>query len=244
MNEVKGHIHSFETCGTVDGPGIRVVVFFQGCALRCLYCHNPDTHSLNQGMVMTADQVMEEIIKYKSFMKYSKGGVTFTGGEPLLQPEFLAQLLTKCRDAGIHTAIDTSGFPEGAKVYDCLNLADMVLLDIKATESDLYFKLTHGDLQFTLKKLAYLEEHKIATWIRYVLVPGWNASDIYIHQLGNLLKDKKCVQRVQVLPLHHLGEYKWESLGVPYALKDSAVPTQAEVDRVHEILKEYHLTLG
>jgi pyruvate formate lyase activating enzyme len=193
---------------------------------------------------MSVDQVMEELVKYKSFMKYSKGGVTFTGGEPLLQPDFLKQLLLKCKDEGIHTAIDTSGFPEGPKVYDCLNLADMVLLDIKATEPDLYFKLTHGDLQFTLKKLAFLEEHNIATWIRYVLVPNWNAADKYIHQLGSLLANKKCVQKVQVLPLHHIGEFKWESLGIPYALKGSPVPTKAEVENVHTILKSYGLVLG
>jgi pyruvate formate lyase activating enzyme len=244
MNLGPGRIHSFETCGTVDGPGIRVVVFLQGCALRCLYCHNPDTHSLNEGKIMTADEVLIEICKYKSFMRYSKGGVTFTGGEPLLQPDFLKELLLKCREAGIHTAIDTSGFPEGPKVYDCLRATDLVLLDIKATEGDLYFKMTRGDLQFTLKKLEFLEEYNIPTWIRYVLVPEYNASDKHIHQLGKLLKNKKCVQKVQILPLHHFGEYKWESMGLPYALKGVAVPTKAEVDRVQSILKSYDLVLG
>lgn len=244
MNQNVGRIHSFETCGTVDGPGIRVVVFFQGCALRCLYCHNPDTHSLHDGQEITTDQVMAEILKYKSFMRFSKGGVTFTGGEPLLQPDFLKSLLLKCRETGIHTAIDTSGFPEGPVVYECLQLADMVLLDIKATEPELYHQLTHGDLSFTLKKLQFLEEQQIPTWIRYVMVPNWNAEDKYIHQLGELLKNKKCVQKVQLLPLHHIGEYKWESLKIPYALKDNPVPSRAEVDHVQSILTSYGLVMG
>jgi pyruvate formate lyase activating enzyme len=198
---------------------------------------------MSEGVLMSSEQVMFELRKYKSFMKYSKGGVTFTGGEPLLQPDFLKELLLKCKEEGIHTAIDTSGFPEGPKDYECLSLADLVLLDIKATEGPIYFKLTHGDLQFTLKKLEFLENKKILTWIRYVLVPQWNLADHYIHQLGNLLKDKQCIQKVQVLPLHHIGEFKWESLGIPYALKGLPVPSKEELENVHNILSSYGLNV-
>lgn len=240
---INARIHSVETCGTVDGPGIRFVVFFQGCALRCMYCHNPDTHSLKDGVGRTTEDIFSEIIKYKSYMHYSHGGVTFTGGEPLLQPLAVKDLIHKCKSEGIHTAIDTSGFPDGPEVYECLNLADLILLDIKATDSTIYHKMTQGDLQKSLDKLEYLEKINKKTWIRYVLVPGWTDQESQLHSLGKLLQNKKCIEKVQVLPLHHMGEYKWEQLGKSYPLKNSPIPTKTEIENSHNILKQYGLVV-
>ncbi len=239
--QIYARIHSIETCGTVDGPGVRFVVFFQGCALRCLYCHNPDTHSLKDGTLMSTDELFQEIVKYKSYMHYSHGGVTFTGGEPLLQPKPLYDLIIKCKSEGLHTAIDTSGFPHGEEVNKCLNAADLILLDIKSTNPDKYHRLTQGVLAPTIEKLNFLEHINKKTWIRYVLVPEWTDSEKDIRDLGELLRGKHCVEKVQVLPLHHMGEYKWEQMKLEYQLKGLPIPTQEQILKTQNILKEYEL---
>jgi len=215
---------------------------------------------LKEGIEKTTDELFQEILKYKSYIHYSHGGVTFTGGEPLLQAHAVKDLILKCRAAGIHTAIDTSGFPEGPEVYECLTLADLILLDIKSADATIYHQLTQGELNRTLEKLEFLEknyrqknseaktgvsaetsEWRTKVWIRYVLVPKWTDKTEHIVALAKLLQGHQCVEKIQVLPLHHMGEYKWEQLGRVYPLKGTPVPTKEEVEKVHQIFKEYHL---
>jgi len=242
ISPILAHIHSYESCGTVDGPGVRFVVFFQGCSLRCRYCHNPDTHNMRDGTDVSTDVLFDEILRYKSYMHYSHGGVTFTGGEPLLQAKAVKDLLLRCRESGIHTAIDTSGFPEGPDVLECLRLADLILLDIKSSDPATYYQLTQSEphaLQRTLNKLSLLEELNKKTWIRYVLVPGWTDQEAHVHGLGQLLQGKQCVEKVQVLPLHHMGAYKWEQIGKTYPLKGSPIPSTEAVEKVLHILRSY-----
>src|SRR5690554_5027135 len=166
-----GKIHSLESFGTVDGPGIRFVVFMQGCPLRCLYCHNPDTWDTSQGKEYSVADLMREIRKYKTYMKSSGGGVTFTGGEPLLQAEFLSQVAKACKDENIHVAVDTSGFILNDYVKELFKYTDLVLLDIKSYDKDVYHSLTGARLEPTLKTLDYLKEQDIKVWVRYVVVP-------------------------------------------------------------------------
>lgn len=240
---IKGRIHSIETCGTVDGPGIRYVIFTQGCPLRCQYCHNPDTWNKDGGQVYTIDELMEDILKYKSYMKFSKGGVTISGGEPLLQPEFVKELFMRCKEEGIHTALDTSGFIPLQKAKDVLEYTDLVMLDIKNMIPERYKEITNVPLAPTLEFARYLEEKGIPMWIRYVLVPGLSDNEESLHSLGQFLKDFKHLERLQLLPFHKMGEYKWEELGHEYKLADTDEPTEQQYNHASDILKQYDLPL-
>ena len=231
MSEIKARIHSIETCGTVDGPGIRTVLFFQGCPLRCQYCHNPDSWNPKDGKDQTIDELFTEIQKYKNFMRFSNGGITITGGEPLLQTPAVAALLKKCKQAGIHTALDTSGFIFNDAVKELLQDVDLVLLDIKNFDPNVYKNLTGVKLDATLQFLEYLTEKNIETWLRYVLVP--NLTDNYesIEALSKHLSQRKNIARIEVLPFHKIGEYKWQELGLAYKLTDTSEPTQESINR-------------
>lgn len=237
MNE-KGRIHSLESFGTVDGPGIRFVVFMQGCPLRCRFCHNPDTWDVNKGKEYTPEQLMEEIKRYKSFMDYSGGGVTFTGGEPLLQATFVAVICKMCREQGISVAIDTSGFIWNEHVARALEYTDLVLLDIKNYDPNVYRMITGGALSPTLKLLDYLREKDIKTWIRYVLVPGLTDNTDSIRQLAGFLFNYPNVEKVELLPFHKMGEYKWKELDLDYKLYDTPEPDTALLEEVKKILEE------
>lgn len=229
-------IHSIETCGTVDGPGIRYVIFFQGCPLRCQYCHNPDTWNPSLGTEMTLDELLADIKKYRSYMKHSGGGVSATGGEPLMQADFVAELFRELRRMGIHTALDTSGFANMESAKKVLEHTDLVLLDIKSYNKQTFERVTSVPLDPTLRFAQYLKEHNIPAWIRFVLVPGLTDNLEDIKKLGAYIKTLSNVERVEVLPFHKMGEYKWESLGLPYQLTDTPAPDAELVAKVRAIL--------
>lgn len=233
---MEGRIHSLESCGTVDGPGIRFVVFMQGCPLRCQYCHNADTWDTKGGTVYTAEALMEEIKKYKSYMKFSGGGVTFTGGEPLLQAEFLREVCKLCQKQGISTVIDTSGFVFTEEAKQLLEFTDMVLLDIKNFDEAVYKKVTGVSLSPTLQFLDYLREKQIKTWVRYVLVPELTDNLDSIKKLALHLKEYDNVERIELLPFHKMGEFKWKELGLSYQLEEIEPPSSDLVEKVTSLL--------
>ena len=212
MAEIKGKLHSFESCGTVDGPGIRFIVFTQGCPLRCKYCHNPDTWKMKDAKYeRTTDFVMNEILKYRGFFA-NNGGVTVTGGEPLMQPDFVEELFMKCKKEGIHTALDTSGYIFDERVKEVLKYTDLVLLDIKCMNSNEYKELTGVDLDPTLKFAKYLSDIGKPMWIRHVLVPGITDRDEYLENLADFVKELKSVEKVEILPFHKMVSLNGKSL--------------------------------
>jgi len=231
-----GRIHSFESCGTVDGPGIRFVVFMQGCALRCQFCHNPDTWDTTKGIEYTPDQLVDEIIKYKSYMNYSGGGVTFTGGEPLLQSEFILEVCKRCKEQDISVAIDTSGFVWNNVVKEILEYTDIVLLDIKNYNPLLYKTVTGVPLAPTLEFLDYLREKNINTWLRYVLVPQLTDNLDSIRQLSEHLDQYPNVSKIELLGFHKMGEFKWKELGLDYKLSNTKEPSEKLLQEVKVIL--------
>ncbi len=219
-----GYIHSVESFGTVDGPGIRMVVFFQGCPMRCKYCHNPDTWKTGSGTEMTADELLERYDKNKEF--YSNGGLTVTGGEPLIQIDFLTELFEKAKKRGIHTCVDTSGVtynPHSQQAIDKLDklmeFTDLVMLDIKHIDSAEHKELTaHGNeniLDFAL----YLEKKRIPVWIRHVVVPGITDDPVHLEKLGSFIGSLSNLKALDVLGYHTLGVSKYKMLGIPYPLE-------------------------
>lgn len=237
---MKGLIHSFETFGTKDGPGIRFVLFLQGCPLRCLYCHNPDTWKQSDSKYeLNPEEVMSEILKIRPFLR--KGGVTVSGGEPLLQAEFVLELFKLCKDNGLHTAVDTSGFVLNDKVREVLKYTDLVLLDIKHINPDKYKDLTARPLEPTLKFIEYISEINKPVWIRYVLVPGFTDDEKDLNQWATYVSRFENVERVDILPFHQMGIHKWEQLGEQYKLKDVPAPTRLEVEKAEDIFRSYGL---
>ncbi|MFB7241509.1 pyruvate formate-lyase 1-activating enzyme [Streptomyces populi] len=229
-----GRIHSWDLSTGVDGPGTRFVLFVNGCPLRCLYCANPDTWHMRDGKEATVDEVMAEIEKYRPFITAAGGGVTVTGGEPLLQPAFTGEVLRRCKEAGLHTAVDTSGFL-GSRADDRLLAdTDLVLLDIKSFDVDAYRKLTGGELAPTLNFATRLDRLGIPVWIRYVLVPGHTDAPETVDGLARFLSGLGNVDRVDVLPFHKMGAPKYEALGIPFPLRDNPVPDPALTERVRE----------
>jgi len=222
-----GRIHSLESFGTVDGPGIRFVVFMQGCPLRCLYCHNPDTWEVKRETpyLLEPEALLAEVLRYKNFI--AKGGVTVTGGEPLLQPEFLKEFFRLCRENGIHTALDTSGYICSGKALEVLEQVDLVLLDIKTIDAGLHPRLTAVKLDNTLRFLDELEKRGIPVWIRHVIVPGLTDDDEALSKLAEYISSYNVVQKAELLPYHTMGAYKYEAQGLDYKLK-GVEPLSAE----------------
>jgi pyruvate formate lyase activating enzyme len=237
MNAV-GRIHSLESFGTVDGPGIRFVVFMQGCPLRCRFCHNPDTWEVNKGAIYTPEQLTQEIMKYKSYMEFSGGGVTFTGGEPLLQAEFILEVCKLLKPEGIPVAVDTSGYVWNDTVKEVLEYTDLVLLDIKNYDPVVYETVTGVPLEPTLKLLDYLREKNIKAWIRYVLVPQLTDNLASIRKLSEHLSSYSNVTKIELLPFHKMGEYKWKELGLTYTLGDTKEPEKELLMTVKEIFEQ------
>lgn len=216
---LKGRVHSMESMGLVDGPGVRTVVFLQGCKLRCAYCHNPDTWGLDGGTEMTPEELLRKIMRYKPYFERSGGGVTFSGGDPLLQPEFLLEMLRLCKEEGIHTAIDTAGYGFGE--YDeILKYTDLVLLDIKHVDDIGYKNLTGRSKKGFNEFLHAVQKSNTKIWIRHVVVPGMTDSKEHIARLEEIIKGIKNVVKVELLPYHTLGVQKYEKLGIPYRLKN------------------------
>lgn len=230
-------VHSIETFGTVDGPGIRFVLFLQGCYLQCKYCHNRDTWDLKGGEPKSLDDILEKIKRYKNYMMLSGGGVTVTGGEPFLQVKFLIELFKKLKEEGIHTCIDTSGIVAITDdVKELLKYTDLVLLDIKHIDDEKCKKLVGVSNKRELEFAQYLSENNIKIWIRQVLVPGYTDDEEDLKRLKKFIKSLKTVENVQILPYHSMGKFKWEKLGNKYELEDVRDANQNDVDRVKMIL--------
>jgi len=236
MGKIKGKLHSYESCGTVDGPGLRYVIFTQGCPLRCKYCHNPDTWKLADATYEeSAEFVFKEISRYKPFFR-NGGGMTMTGGEPLMQPKFAREVFKLCKEDGIHTAVDTSGFYLNDEVKETLKYVDLVLLDLKCIDPEIYKDLTKVDLEPTLKFAKYLAEIGKPVWIRHVLVPGITDRDDLLEELADFMATLGNIEKVEILPYHSLGEYKWQEMGMDYELKGVEAPSQERVENAKKII--------
>ncbi len=224
---VKGFVHSVETFGTLDGPGVRYVMFLQGCPLRCRYCHNPDTWKARGKELSDSAEVVEKLLSYRSFI--SSGGVTVSGGEPLMQSEFTLDILRRCRREGIHTAIDTAGSVPLEKSRKILDEADLVLLDIKSLDNEQCIALTGHGNEHTLSTLEYCESIGKKVWLRHVLVPGWTLETGRLEKLAAYLKNFTCIEQVELLPYHSMGLHKWEQMNLVYSLKDVKEPGSREL---------------
>ncbi len=234
-----GNIHSFETFGTVDGPGVRFVVFLQGCILRCKYCHNPDTWNFALGNSYTAEEIIKRFLRNKEF--YETGGITVTGGEPMCQLDFLIELFTLAKSKGIHTCLDTSGimFDKSRldKIDELLNVCDLVMLDIKHINDSEHIKLTGKSNKSILAFAKYLNEKQSKMRIRYVLVPTITDNERDLIELGKFLKPFTNLEKIEVLPYHTLGKVKYESLGIKYPLEDIPEATQDMVKKALQIIE-------
>ena len=235
MREIFGNIHSIETCGTVDGPGIRFVVFMQGCPMRCMYCHNPDTWGLNDNKKMSAAQILD---KYDGVKEFCKGGITVTGGEPLLQTDFVVELFKKAKEKNIHTCLDTSGIMfDGSQKYDeLIKYTDLIMLDIKHIDDDEHKKLTGHSNKNVLKFAKYLSENNVPVWIRHVVVPEITFDEKYLKELGKFLKTLKNIEALDVLPYHDMGVNKYKTLGLDYPLKNIKPLSKEDTIRARDII--------
>lgn len=236
-----GRIHSMESLGTLDGPGIRFVIFLQGCPLRCVYCHNPDCLEPFGGIAVTVDDLMREINKYRSYMLFSGGGVTASGGEPLVQSDFVEELFKQCKHQGLHTTLDTSGFVNLSAAKPVLRFADLVLLDIKSFDPEIYERVTKVPITPTIRFAKHLREINKRTWIRFVLVPHLTDSPQNVEGLARFVSTLDNVELVEILPFHKMGEYKWEELGYEYELKSASPPSPEKLQAVKDVVKSYGL---
>ena len=236
--ETKGKVHSFETFGTVDGPGIRFVVFMKGCPLKCKYYHNRDTWSADNAQLYTAEEVMAEVRKYRNFINSSKGGVTVSGGEALIQPQFILELFKKCKEEGIHTAVDTSGYVNIEDVKEVMEYTNLVLLDLKHADALKHQDLTGVDNAKIKQFTQYLSDINKAVWIRYILIPGYTDDEADLLAAYEYLKKFKNIEKIEVLPYHSMGKIKWDNLNVEYPLEGVRAPTADEVERARNILTD------
>lgn len=241
---MQGRIHSLESFGTVDGPGVRFVVFVQGCPMRCAYCHNPDTWEMNGGTLMEPEYIIEQYERNISF--YKGGGITVTGGEPLMQVDFLIDLFTLAKKKGIHTCIDSSGIaykPNGnpewlAKLDKLMTLTDLVMLDIKHIDPEKHKELTSQPNEGILAFAAYLNEKNVDMWIRHVIVPGLTDDDEYLYKLGYFIGQFKNLKALDALPYHTMGENKYQKLGIEYKLKGVPAMEKKQLLEKKEVILE------
>ena len=233
---MEGRIHSFESLGAVDGPGVRFVVFMQGCALKCKYCQNRDTWNLKSGTIYSSDEIVDKILRYKNYIM-PNGGVTISGGEPLLQTKFLIELFTKLRQYNIHTCIDTSGSVALTdEIKELIDLTDLFLLDIKCINDEKAINLTGVSNKKELEFARYLNSINKPMWIRQVLVPGYTDDEQDLIKLREFISTLKSVEKVEVLPYHDLGKFKWEQLGEVYPLEKVRTANNYDVKKAKEIL--------
>lgn len=232
-----GYIHSVESCGTVDGPGIRFLIFTSGCPLRCLYCSNVDCRYLENGKQVSVDELVQEIQKYTSYMKSSGGGVTISGGEPLMQPGFVREIFKRCQELGIHTALNTSGFCNLTSAKYVVEFVDLVLLDIKSFDPGTYTTVTGRNIEPSMAFAKYLHAINQPTWIRFVLVPGLTDNPDNIASIADFIAPFNNVERLEVLPFHKMGEYKWQELGFEYLLRDTPPPTPEQIQTALDIFR-------
>lgn len=232
----KGRVHSFQSMGAVDGPGLRCVVFMQGCPLRCVYCHNPDTHSFDGGDEYTPEEMLQKILRFKSYIK--NGGVTVSGGEPLMQAEFVKELFYLLRENGIHTALDTSGICNLEEAKELLSVTDLVLLDVKFLDAESYNKYCKGDFEQVLSFLKLTKDMGTPLWIRQVIVPGINDTEGNITALVEFLQGYENVKKIELLPFRKLCVPKYENLGIPFPLADIPEMPQREIDELYKLVPD------
>lgn len=239
--EITGNIHSLETFGANEGPGIRFVVFFQGCRSRCLYCQNPDTWKENAGKIMDAKEITARLDKCLPYIRSSSGGITASGGEPLLQIDFLCELFRLCKNRRVHTAVDTSAFyrpADESKLPGLAALTDLFIVDIKAADKQLHKRITSRDSEQVMRFIALLEDNKKQYWIRYVLVPGLNDSEQDLRKLGGLVSGLRHCSNFEFLPYHTLGKHKWEGLGLAYPLKNKRAAAVKDIERANRLFRD------
>jgi pyruvate formate lyase activating enzyme len=237
-NDLTGYVHSWEVGSTVDGPGLRFVVFLTGCLLRCQYCHNPDTwHKLN-GRPVRVSQLMHEIRKFAQVLKISRGGVTISGGEPVVQYAFMMEVFRQCKELGLHTCIDTAGRLGARLTDDDLMQIDLNLLDIKSGDPEVYQKVTGHPLQPTLDYARRLSDLGRPTWVRFVLAPGLTDDYDNVEKLADIVASLKSVERVEILRFHQMGREKWHQLGIPYPLEDVGPPEPELTERVRNQFRQ------
>ena len=239
--ELTGYIHSLESFGSVDGPGVRYLIFLAGCAMRCQFCHNPDTWNMQVGTPYTADELLKKAVKYRAYWG-NEGGITVTGGEPLLQIDFLTELFQKAKEMGVHTTLDTSGNPFTKKepffekFAKLMEATDLVMLDIKHIDEEQHIRLTGQTNQNILDMAGYLDEIGKPVCIRHVLVPERSDYDEYLIRLDEFIRSLHNVEKVEVLPYHTLGAYKWKELGMKYELEGIEPPTVERVKNANQLL--------
>lgn len=238
---MEGYIHSTESFGSVDGPGVRFVIFTAGCPMRCQFCHNPDTWNMKTGTLTSTDDLIKKALRYRSYWG-DEGGITISGGEPLLQIDFLTELFRKAKENGIHTTLDTSGNPFTreepffSKFNELMQYADLILLDIKHIDEKEHIRLTGHTNKNILDLATYLSDIKKPVWIRHVLVPKRSDKDEYLDRLHEFILTLHNVERVEVLPYHTLGAYKWKELGMEYPLEGIDPPTAERVENARKRL--------
>ena len=236
-------VHSLETFGTHDGPGIRLVVFLQGCSFRCKYCHNPDTQELETDKIqlMTAEEIMDRLERQRPYFgdNFKHGGLTLSGGEPTLQVAGITELFKLAKRAGFHTCLDTNGATYSEAVKKLYQLTDLVMLDVKHINNEWHQKLVGANNFNTLKNAKLRESQAKEMWLRYVLVPGWSDQEEYLEEWASHFKNYKTVSRVEILPYHELGKHKYEAMGRKYFLSDVKPPNKEEIDKAASIFKKY-----
>ncbi len=240
--DTTGLVHSLESFGSVDGPGVRFVIFLQGCSLRCRYCHNPETWACGVGERWSAEDLFRHVWRYRNYWG-KKGGITVSGGEPLLQPDFVTELFRLARAKKVHTALDTAGQPfrpddpAYLAAFDALMaVTSLVILDLKEIDSDKHRRLTGRPNENILAMARHVSDLGVPLWIRHVLVPGLTDDEDGLRRTGEFIASLRTVERVEVLPYHTLGLFKWQKLGIPYSLNDARIPTPEEVRRAEELL--------
>ena len=240
---MEGRIHSIESFGLVDGPGVRCVVFLKGCRMRCRYCHNPDTWQMEGGTLYTVPDLVKKVMRFKPYWGKDKGGVTVSGGEPLLQIEFVTEFFTALKKEGVHTAIDTAGQPFSddpdwmAKFEQLMAVTDLVILDLKEIDPDKHKALTKQPNANILEMARWLSDHGKHMWIRHVLVPNLTDDEEGLHKTHEFIESLKTVDLVEILPYHTLGLAKWENMGVPYTLTGVEPPSREAIKKAEEILE-------
>lgn len=232
---ITGRIHSEESFSTLDGPGVRYVVFLQGCPLRCKYCHNVDSWNVSGGVECLADELTERILRCKNFIE----GVTLSGGEPLLQPEFCTEVIRVCKAEKLHTALDTSGAVPLSKCSMAVDNADLILLDIKSSSSEICRRLTGIGNENAIELLNRCEVQGKSVWIRHVVLKGYTLNEKQLSDLGKLLSEYSCVEQINLLPFHKMGEYKWKQNCKEYELYSTPSPTKAEMEWARSIVGKY-----
>ncbi|MGN0163085.1 MAG: pyruvate formate-lyase-activating protein [Candidatus Ornithomonoglobus sp.] len=240
---MEGYIHSTESFGSVDGPGVRFIIFVSGCPMRCRFCHNPDTWNMQEGKKTDTDQLVKKALRCRAYWG-KDGGITVSGGEPLMQIDFLIELFKRFKAEGVNTCIDTSGAPFTreepffSKFEELMRYTDLLLVDIKHIDPEKHVELTGRPNDNILDMLRYLSDIKKPIWIRHVLVPKWSDNDEYLTRTREFIDTLDNVERVEVLPYHTLGVHKWEALGLNYSLDNINPPSKERIDNANRILKE------